>query len=78
MTAKTMIIKIIDHPKGGYALQYNGGTYQSDNVDTRDLQKVTQFKDYIAASAYLERSYPAYSTWAGKWVSNIEYQITLD
>lgn len=76
--AKTMIVKIVSRPKGGYALEYNGGTYQSDNTDTRDLHKATQFKDYIAVSAYLERSYPAYSTWCGKWISNTDYQITID
>jgi hypothetical protein len=75
---KTMIVKVVEHPKGGYALEYNGGTYQSDNVDTHDIHNATRFIDYIAVSSYLERSYPAYSTWAGKWVSNTEYQISIN
>jgi len=78
MAEKTLNIKIVSHPNGGYALEFAGKTYQSDNVDTKDLSKATRFADYISVSAYLERSYPAYSTWKGKWITNTEYQITLD
>jgi len=71
-------LSIVKHPKGGYALEYPGGRYESCNVDMTDINKATQFKDYIAISAYIERSYPAYSTWAGQWVDNTHYSIEVE
>jgi hypothetical protein len=71
-------LSIVDHPKGGYALEYPGPRYESCNVDYADINKATQFRDYIAICDYIERSYPSYSTWLGKWVDNTHYSIEVD
>jgi hypothetical protein len=71
-------LSIEDHPRGGYLIKYPGNAYESCNADIHDPDKATQFEDYITVSRYIERSWPAYSTWHGLWVDNTHYSIEVD
>lgn len=73
----TITLSIERHPRGGYLIKYPGTAYESCNADIYNPDKATRFEDYIAVCAYVERSWPAYSTWCGSWVDNTHYRIVV-
>ena len=71
-------LSIVNHPAGGYALEFPDKKYQTENIDNTDIDKATQFPDYIAICAFIEGSWPAFSTWSGKWIDNTHYSIEAE